>query len=279
MSEPRKEPLWAPTKTDKNPAELLELFEKYGAGLNDGSLSQTRARLSMIHVAPNVFQPRGTPEELGWREEEHIETLARVVRAGHSLEPITLWPVGGTRYVVDGHCRLEAYRRAGREASDWVPVRHLRDTSFPEAVILSLDANSRDKLSLTEVNKTEGAWRLLRINQAGSYWTQREIARSAGVSRTTIQTMVKALRVLLEKGEDPNEWTWAEVRNDRKQEPSEKWRENQMRAAQKVLRNTWGRWPDNRPEDAAEAYDGAYPRSARVLKDEGRYEVEGDRDF
>lgn len=45
--------------------------------------------------------------------EEHVATMSHQVKRGIHQEPITLMHKAGKLHVIDGHHRLEAYRRAG----------------------------------------------------------------------------------------------------------------------------------------------------------------------
>lgn len=125
-----------------------------------GKLGETRVPLRKLAVAPHVFQPRNFDEE-PWEKERHIENLSKVIRQGRELDPILVYPVCGFLVVLDGHLRLEAYRDAGLSPDDELPVELFGGTVI-EARLWSLEANSKDKLSLTKTEKLEAAWQLMK---------------------------------------------------------------------------------------------------------------------
>src|SRR5687768_11791753 len=101
--------------------DLSALFETHGTGLTEHQLRQTRAQLGGLRTAPRVFQPRDMDNE-SWVKQKHIGELVSSIEHNRVLDHIDVFPVNGIRFVVDGHCRLEAYRKAGLQDSDRIPV-------------------------------------------------------------------------------------------------------------------------------------------------------------
>jgi hypothetical protein len=68
-----------------------------------------RLPLTAIRKNPDVFQLR---EPVEHEKQGHIETLAKIPADGRYLEAIDVWWDGERWCCIDGHHRLDAYRRA-----------------------------------------------------------------------------------------------------------------------------------------------------------------------
>lgn len=161
--------------------------------------------LRLIKTNTEAFQPRDEWNE--WEQEAHIRTLAKAIKKDGKLEPIepiTVIPVQGAFVVLDGHMRLLAYEEAGWDEDALVPVVLFRGPSS-EALKFAIEANSRDKLSLTTGQKLQAAWRMVchaevyRQHHGKLRFTQREIAATASVSTGSVANAAKTLREALEK--------------------------------------------------------------------------------
>lgn len=94
------------------------------------------------------------------RSEEHVGTMRLALEAAHSieLEPVLVADVAGVLYVVDGHHRLKAYRRAQRET---IPARVMPLTKL-EAVMVSKLVNCAERaLEMHSQQKLDAAWQYL----------------------------------------------------------------------------------------------------------------------
>lgn len=241
------------------PAGLAAHFAKHKSGLTDAQLSQTRVRLANLHVAPLVFQPRNMSDK-PWEKERHIENLAKVVKHPlQMLDPIVVFPIRGVRIVVDGHCRLEAYRKAGRAPTASIPVRHFRGT-FPEALALAASCNSKDKLALSYWEKAEKAWQLVKFNEGHRCYSQRDISTSTGVAKGTVQNMQTRLSEL--DAVEVRARSWADVlridRNANEKKYDEGWEEATAQEWAVRLRRTFGDKPNSQPRIWQRALDIAY---------------------
>lgn len=220
--------------------------------------------LRMVHA---VFQPRSRDEE-PWTKERHVDTLAKAVKQGADLEPLTVFAIAGEPVVVDGHCRAAAYRKAGKPDAFRVPVRFLRG-AFEDALAYSLEANSRDKLPLTATEKTEQAWKLVVFNERRRCYSGRQIARISGVAAGTVTNMRRALEGLSDD-EDAALLTWKEVKRKGRAEQTydEDWEEKLAKEWAKRLRETFGPKPESQVEAFIDALEQAYPQVWRAI--EGR---------
>ncbi len=192
---------------EATPKDLEALWKEQGAGFADTVLQQTRASLSTLKLSPKTFQPRDPTEEMPGKE-AHIRTLAEAAKRD-LLDPILVLPIAGIRVVLDGHCRVEAYREAFKKKSTKVPIRYFRGT-FAEALLEAGALNSKDKLRLTTSEKAEQAWKLVLFDEGRSQYTVRDIAASSGISKSTVARMRKILREDF-PAFDPRKSSWREV--------------------------------------------------------------------
>ncbi|WP_284280717.1 ParB/RepB/Spo0J family partition protein, partial [Bradyrhizobium liaoningense] len=113
-------------------------------------------------MAESVFQWRGGARADKREREEHIRTLATALKnQGTPLERLTVWPVAGRLYVLDGHHRLAAY-----DTVKWpkpIPVE-VFEGDLDEARLRALAGNIKDKLRMTSRQKSEVAWRITKEN-------------------------------------------------------------------------------------------------------------------
>jgi hypothetical protein len=93
----------------------------------------------------------------------YIATLVHALRVTREpLDPLLVFPAGGKYFAIDGHHRLAAYR-----AENWdgpVPVEAFKG-SLEGARMIALRGNSKDKLPMSRVEKSNAAWRLVKENE------------------------------------------------------------------------------------------------------------------
>lgn len=259
---------------------LAQAFAKHGHGLTDQQLAQTRAPLRHLYTAPAVFQPRESSTESPWTA-SHVRTLASAANRETHLAPITVFAIAGTRYIVDGHCRYEAYKQAGKRPSDSVPVRYLRGT-FHEALLVSAAGNSKDKLPLTLSEKLEAAWRMVQHNHRHKCYSVRKIAEAASVSVGTVHGMQKRLATIIAAGTDFDSIkSWRQILYDTEHERGD-WtdeKENELRARYKTkLHKAFGKLDSaSKLNLALEALHEAYPRLWEIMHEAVAAEREDDQ--
>lgn len=165
--------------------------------------------LSDIHQDPDRFQPRdfradGAREGMSAKaSREHIVSLKEIIKEHGKVEPLTCWTdPKGKLFVIDGHHRLEAYRRAFRDAPDKkVPVRTLpSDSTANDAYRFALLTNQKDKLNMTAAQKSQAVWQYIcKDQQFLSKHSCREAASMFGISKSTISNMRKTLSTLKDR--------------------------------------------------------------------------------
>lgn len=130
---------------------------------------------------------------------EHVTRLCAALQGGRSaeLEPLLVAEVDRVRYLVDGHHRRKAYRRAKRAL---MPARILQ-TTMAEAVLLSKLVNAEGtKLPMTREQAAETCWQTIaHVTQRGRLdpgMSLREIAGLFGVGKDTVAAMLNNVKAL-----------------------------------------------------------------------------------
>lgn len=246
---------------DASVDELEALFEEFGHGLSQDVMEQKKAPLGEIETAPGVFQFRD-PSQKAWKKEKHVKELVTTLKRQEAyFDPILLFPINGFRLVLDGHCRLEAYRTAGLDEKTRVPITYFQG-SFSEALTHPASENSKNKLPLTHEEKLEAAWRLVLYDEDRGNYSLREVSRVSGVGKSTVGNMRAVLRDDGELGFDPRRHSWKEVKRGRAEEREvpDDWQEKRSRKWAYNLRKTLGRKPNETPECLFHALEEAYPQ-------------------
>ncbi len=120
----------------------------------------TQLTLEEIAVLPELFQPRYEVSDY------HVRALKSAVSAnrGEPLDAVLVWWSGERWYLLDGHHRLDAYERHNAEHPDR-PIRKTNVKTFcgtlAEAMMCAAGANSKDKLPMSQQDKSNAAWRLV----------------------------------------------------------------------------------------------------------------------
>ncbi|WP_186759866.1 ParB/RepB/Spo0J family partition protein [Luteimonas wenzhouensis] len=144
-----------------------------------------------VRLAP--YKQRGRLEEAS---AEHVADLTAKLSDGRDLEPLLLARVDGSLYLIDGHHRLTAYRRAGRASA---PAR-IRESTKAEALMASKAANCDGvKLPMHVEQRREAAWQYLAMltdngrRELPPGVSLRAIARIFGAGKDTVARMRKKL--------------------------------------------------------------------------------------
>lgn len=143
-----------------------------------------------VREEPNLFQPRFDSIAFApGRSEAHVAMLAKTAKRGEPLDPICVVSFGDQWYMIDGHHRLAAYRKA-----EWAkdePVRVLASEQRGEeritwAVEQSYADNKKNRLALSELEKSDGAWRAV---ARGDSLSVTKTASTYNVGTRTVATM------------------------------------------------------------------------------------------
>lgn len=165
--------------------------------------------LSSIKTDKGLFQFRNPPAEAS---SAHIAVLTKPVRDGQPLEAIEVWWGGDGWYCIDGHHRLDAYRRGGWPTDKPIPVC-VYEGSLTSAMLVAGYRNSPDKLPMHKSEKTQGAWEFV-ASTAPEGEKAARIAKAYTISVRMVRFMRKVRRWLTENRptEDPSGMTWEAAR-------------------------------------------------------------------
>lgn len=154
--------------------------------------------LTAITSEPGAFQMRDGQAIV----QEWVGDLLKLLRGGvKRLDPILVWWTGARWVVLDGHHRLEAYRRHSEGKDNYPPVTVTVSRAVdPDRAILEANReNGKVKLNTTPRERSNQAW-WLTVESIGS---KAAVARASGVNVSTVSRMRKALEILEGKGWSP----------------------------------------------------------------------------
>ncbi|TPK80394.1 hypothetical protein FJ527_01050 [Mesorhizobium sp. B2-4-18] len=167
--------------------------------------------LAAIRTAPGLFQAREGNAKEGDVDAGHVQALVRALEAkpssARTLDPVTVFAVGGDAYCIDGHHRLGAYRAF--KVTPSIPVEWFQG-SLEEAITEAIERNQKAKLPMKPMERMEGAWTLVLM---GAH-SKARIATTAGVSERTVANMRSLLRSYREKFPAERPGKFQEVRNE-----------------------------------------------------------------
>lgn len=157
--------------------------------------------LRQIKLWPEVFQHRAPGKHAS---AAHIKDLAS--KAGERpLDPVVVWWDGRGWACIDGHHRVEAYKRARQ--SDLIPVEAFEGTP-EQAMLEAAKRNTRSRLQMGHTEKLHAAWRLVTSTRA----SKSDTAQVSGVSERTVANMRRVREALVTAGKDPSNLGWHEAR-------------------------------------------------------------------
>jgi len=170
--------------------------------------------LDQVQSMPEVFQPR-----MSQVVEKHVSDLRSSLKTVGELTPVIVIALGKHPIIVDGHHRLEAYRM---ELRDEIPVEFFRGT-VQEAILLSGTANSKTIMPLNRFQRSNWAWKLVRMVNPGDthgyLFSKRQITASSGASSGAVAAMRRAARALGEDADNYPTWDAARIACQNMEEP------------------------------------------------------------
>lgn len=133
---------------------------------------------------------------------EHVKALAGRIRTIGALDPVLLWEGSRGFVVLDGAHRVAAYGQAGWP--ERIPARIVH-CDRREALLLAVQANSKLTLALSNSERWNLAWRLVReADRAGAaLFSKRQIVEATGTSKGTVDNMRAALVAFIRAGKEP----------------------------------------------------------------------------
>lgn len=263
--------------SNQETASTLESYRQLEEERNTGTVqppkplaaSPPKLRLDRIEEMPSIFQPRVVGDDLA--TERHIEALmnAAMNETDHELDPVRVWWSGRRWLLLDGHHRVQAYKRLqakGKRVSV-IPVQAFKG-SLRDAQDESNRLNRKDKLPVSTEDKANSAWRYVFLGDTRSC---RALASITGSSRSNIHIMIKKRTELVEKyGDDWQEqvdgMTWLEVKTlDRESEAYEDWEDRRVNDIARKLYRAFGPSLYNQPELLAKGIERLSPHLYKGL--------------
>jgi hypothetical protein len=128
-----------------------------------------------------------------------IHEYAEAITNGAKFPAVTVFQDGGDFWLADGYHRIEAYKEIG--ALD-IPVE-IHQGSFRDAILFSISANATHGKRRTNEDKRKAVMTLLNDMEWGN-WSNREIARKAGVDETIVRRLREPLSAVKPQITSPN---------------------------------------------------------------------------
>jgi ParB-like chromosome segregation protein Spo0J len=146
-----------------------------------------------VATRPEPFQPRIFGQGLQQVDEANVHKLTRLISIRGELDPITVVRLGERWTCVDGHHRLEAYRRLKWKdpiKATWFTgdIREALDHALLSGEVVKLDIADRDRY--------EAAWQRVVLG----WGSKRDIARITVVSERLVGNM-RAVKTKYDKGD------------------------------------------------------------------------------
>ena len=160
---------------------------------------KTSVKLEILNTDTDRFQHRTVV-----LDETQAEDLAAILRSDKALDPLEVWDAGDEGLiVVDGHHRLEAYKRA--EWTRGIPVL-IHSCNEAEAQFLTVHENAKPRLQMSQDEKSGWGWGMVCNHPE---LTAKRIAEGP-VSLRQVRYMRKAKKKFEEDGTDlPKTWGMA----------------------------------------------------------------------
>ncbi|MCD1265998.1 hypothetical protein B5M44_12720 [Shinella sumterensis] len=144
----------------------------------------------------------------GKLDKYHKADLAGHLRkTGKALDPVLLWrdseDGNAALVLIDGEHRLAAYKAVGWKKGVPAIILHCDRRT---ALLAALGANAKHVLPLSQTERTDAAWRLVREPVQPPY-TRKEIVGLASVSARTVNYMRSRWTEMVKAGQEPTgEW-------------------------------------------------------------------------
>lgn len=165
---------------------------------------QASVALQDVATLEAAFQVRGGRFRDGVLDEYLVDQLQRVLPL-KDLDPVLVWRAKDRWYLLDGHHRLEAYKRANRTSLPAV----IFDGSATEAMREAGVDNAKVRRGMSITEKNNRAWEITRAEPADERTSAKQIAADTGLSLRQIRYMRSVWSKMTDQDEDPEQFrTW-----------------------------------------------------------------------
>jgi hypothetical protein len=135
-----------------------------------------------IKMRPELFQVREFSYGLRNVDKGHVTKLERAIGTVGELDPPVVIKLGREWVCVDGHHRIEAYKRA----ASWKQIKcNWFGGTVREAVDESMLLNSKDRLNVPQPDRMEAAWKRVILDMG----SKADIVKLCGVGEGSIAAM------------------------------------------------------------------------------------------
>nr|WP_320143656.1 ParB/RepB/Spo0J family partition protein [uncultured Cohaesibacter sp.] len=185
-----------PTEPPSADDELSEAIAKLTEEAAKGTREDRPDRLPIADIieCPEAFNVRGEDPA-----EHHLTELKRALERMTDLDPVLILPCGDSFVLIDGHHRLQAYRR-DEERTD-IPVRYF-EGSIEDAVLEAARINAKAVLPLNNQQRQNLAWRLVLTKR----YSKAQLVEAAAVSYGQISNMRKVMKALNDDANTFDSW-------------------------------------------------------------------------
>ena len=234
--------------------------------------------LADISVLPEVFQPRDQGQQ-AVSDKFHVADLVKQIehRGELGLDPIVVLWSGKEWLVVDGHHRLAAYKQSEAWGEKPVPVE-LFDEGLDQAILSSVERNSKVYLQFDQQDRMDVAWRLICLSEP----KQKDVSAAAGISRRQFFKMKRRMQDILEANpertrESLADFSWSRAHRldleniDALPEYDEDWQRKLAAEWKRRLQETFGNKLTKNPEVFAMAIRELNSGLPQMLMDSGEW--------
>jgi len=230
------------TKVDQTPETAM-------TGESNPQPARKKARLAPSQIAiSDAFNVRRL-----FIDRDHVRSLEAAIRSKAPVPPILVWKDGRRTddklVLLDGRHRIEAYARV----APGMPMQALIfEGDLRDAVKTANVAHSKVKLSLTQSERMDMAWRMVRLD--GANYTRGEVRASCAVGLRSVTNMNTRWKEMTEQGVEPS-GRWSV---DQRERPSDRTQNG----------------PQARPEDYSESVKQDARAIANITRPYGRTDCE-----
>ena len=169
-------------RTAKVLKEQMAIAERARSVKNRPAHGTVYLKPASIKMRPELFQVREFSYGLRNVDKDHVKKLERAIGTAGELDPPVVIKLGREWVCVDGHHRIEAYKRT----ASWKQIKcNWFGGTVREAVDESMLLNSKDRLNVPQPDRMEAAWKRVVLDMG----SKADIVKLCGVGEGSIAAM------------------------------------------------------------------------------------------